>query len=344
LKAEGIDCCRHGCQAFTGEFKDDDYCRSPRLQEKRDQDGVVIEKDGKPVKFTAICGESRWKLTKEGIPKLVRGKRVVAHQAVFLDFIPRFRALLSNSDFACSLRYFHNHLKSSVNSRLNPTTGTLDFSNVPDAAFAASRSGFFLTGDHTSAIALNVDGARVERNRPGELWPWTLTIYDVSPTQGRYRRIFHLDVLLSYGPSNPSNLESFNYIIFQRVMDASVGFWIWRSIGGRTGWIQWRAGLIAMLADLMASRKCSGLMLVNGTVGCGVCDQVSTAPSVGGGRYYPRAGASKYGRDGLGRQINKNLPLAGYTPGLGTPAALHDQKTYLKRASCCSAIVSSSFD
>lgn len=331
----GYDACPQGCQAYTGDLALATTCDSMRSQPKLDADGQPVRlPDGKIKEEAQRCGAERYikSRTNSKTPKAPKPK----HQAVFFPFVPRFRAMLGNPDYAKLLGYFRNRLESNI--RLRQTESGLDFSkgnfhDVPDGKIAAGFADFFLSDDHTSAVMLSVDGARVDQNKPGELWAWTMQVYDLAPTEGRYRRRNVFDVLLSYGPSNPSNLESFNFIILSHIMDATMGFWAWDSLRRKT--IVWRCGLLAVLADLQAQKKCSGLRLIAGRCGCPSCYQISVAPPSGAGRYLARGGATFYslvrpGSDPV-RRYNPDQPAAGYNPQTGgTPARERGTKEYFQ--------------
>ncbi|KAF8800250.1 hypothetical protein BYT27DRAFT_7049264, partial [Phlegmacium glaucopus] len=59
------------------------------------------------------------------------------------------------------------------------------------------------------------------------------------------------------GPNPPGDLESFLYILFQHMAQASEGIWVWDAI--ESSYFVHRAHLCMVNGDMLGSAKCSGM-------------------------------------------------------------------------------------
>jgi hypothetical protein len=212
LVPTAVHVCRRGCAAYTDALAPItvDHCRALRNQDIPGQELVEGEK---PKQKMLPCGLPHFRPQREsrGKPKPLEPYS----ECFYLDFVPRFRALFSNQQYASLLRSFHTELQAVMKLRRdenNQYAGS--FLDITSGHTASHFADFFDDPRH-AALGISTDGAKISMSREGDMWVWGLTTYDLPIAAGRYRRKFQFVLLVSYGVGPPSNLESFMFPIYK---------------------------------------------------------------------------------------------------------------------------------
>lgn len=121
------------------------------------------------------------------------------------------------------LKYFHTELVAMMKIRKDANDQDAGhFHDFPHGHVAATYADLF-DDDRAFVAGLSVDGASFGGNAEGEFWSWLMSIYNFPPDSHRYKNKYLSDVMISYGPNVPTNLESFALPIYERLAEAAKG-------------------------------------------------------------------------------------------------------------------------
>ncbi|KDE05510.1 hypothetical protein MVLG_04103 [Microbotryum lychnidis-dioicae p1A1 Lamole] len=288
LEAEWFDICIEGHVAFVGPHADQEVCGT--LHKRVDTDPETKKKKT----ITERCTEPRFKTIRTRRGNLQRRPR---KQAVFLDPVPRIKAMYGCQQQAKMLRSLHEEMRRFISlrkARGDPHAGGYSDVSSGQALARAFEAGVF-NDEQNGFFGLSTDGALVKENREGSFWIWTVTLYNIPIESGRYRRDSTYVLVIAPCATTTTDFDSFAFIILKRFEEAARGIWIFDSIDHT--WFLWGGYILFFLADLMGQAKQSGFAMSRGTFPCDNCEMPSATKPNGAGHYMVEDGQATYRRD-----------------------------------------------
>ncbi|SGY53353.1 BQ5605_C006g03750 [Microbotryum silenes-dioicae] len=261
-KAKWFDICIKGHVAFVGPHADQEVCGT--LHKRVDTNPETKKKKT----ITERCTKPRYKMIRTRRGNLQQRPR---KQAVFLDPVPRIKAMYGCQQQAKMLRLLHEDMMRFISlckARGNPHAGGYSDVLSGQALARAFEAGVF-NDEQNGFFGLLTNGALVKENREGLFWIWTVTLYNVP--------------------------IDFAFIILKRFKEAARGIWIFDSINHT--WFLWRGYILFFLADLMGQAKQSGFAMSRGTFPCNNCKMPLATKPNSAGHYMVEDGQATYRGD-----------------------------------------------
>jgi len=192
LSSQLVDMCPKSCIAYTGKFKDDQFC--PYIRDKK-------------------CNEPRY--NNKGQPRA---------QMLYTPIAPIIKSLYRNETMAEVMRYRHNLLQEALQ-RLEPNSPPPKYSDYPDSIHHIENSHLFQRETDT-AITISTDGAQLTMKKQSNVWVLIVTILNLPPDM-RYKTKNTIIPLIIPGPYSPGDVDSFIYTFYEELARLSVGVWAW---------------------------------------------------------------------------------------------------------------------
>ena len=223
LSSQMVDMCPKSCMAFTGEFKDLQFCTYIR---------------GKGL---GPCGQPRY--DKYHKPRA---------QMLYTPITPVIQSLYMNTEMAEAMRYRHRHLEKALK-KLGSNSDPAEYSDFPDSINHLQHSHLFQNETDT-AITISGDGAQLTMKKQSDVWVLIVTILNLPPSM-RSRAHNIIMPLTIPGPGSPGNVESFIYVLYEELAKLSVGVWTWDAHSKK--YFLLKVFLCGVLGDMLGSAKLS---------------------------------------------------------------------------------------
>jgi hypothetical protein len=106
------------------------------------------------------------------------------------------------------------------------------------------------------AFAISTDGAQLTMKKQSNSWLLILIILNLPP-EVRYKSNNIIINFATPGPNAPGDIESFLFLLFQEMVQASEGIWTWDAID--SSYFMNRAHIVMALGDMLGSAKINGM-------------------------------------------------------------------------------------
>ena len=228
-----IDMCPKSCLAYTGEYKDLEYC--PHISTTGN-----------------LCGTPRFRDS---------SKKHSRAQVTILPVMDTIKALFSNAEISHSIRHRDRCLKSALDivGRLvsGDTSTPRTYCDFGDSAMHEYHYiGLGLFQDcRDIAFVLSTDGAQLTMKKHSNTWLLILTILNLPPDI-RYKCGVIIN-LATPGPNSPGLIETFIRPLFEEMAQANEGIWIWGALD--SSWFTHRAWIVMGAGDMLGSAKINGM-------------------------------------------------------------------------------------
>jgi Transposase family tnp2 len=133
----------------------------------------------------------------------------------------------------------------------NATKKYSDFGNGAVHKFQHEQLGLF-QDSRDIALALSTDGAQLTMKKQSNTWLLILIMLNLPP-EIRYTTGNVIINLATPGPNSPGDIESFLHPLFEEMVQASEGLWIWDAVD--SSYFTHRAYITMALGDMLGSAK-----------------------------------------------------------------------------------------
>jgi Transposase family tnp2 len=226
------DMCPRSCIAYTGEFEKMDSCPYVR--------------SGK------ICGELRYQ-TKS--PPNAQDKPRA--QMMSLSFIPLVKAMFANAETAQLLRHRDKCLQKALH-LLGTASQLMKYSDFGDSRVHIHhyQSMKLFQDPRDIAFAISTDGAQLTMKKQSNTWILILIFLNFPPeVRCQSNSVFYPFAIP--GPNSPGHIESFLWGLFEQMMVASEGIWMWDAVDS-SHFVN-HACFCMALGDMLGSAKLNGM-------------------------------------------------------------------------------------
>ena len=240
LSSQMVDMCPKSCMAFTGNFKDLQFCTY--IRDKK----------------AGACGEPRF--DKKGQPRA---------QMVYNPIAPIIQSFYGNREMAQAMRYRHQSLQNALK-KLEPDCPPTVYSDFSDSINHIDHINHLhlFQQETDTAITISGDSAQLTMKKQSDVWVLIVTILNLPPNM-RSKASNIIMPLVIPGPHSPGNVESFVYVLYEELAKLSVGVWAWDALS-ETYFIL-RVYLCGVLGDMLGSAKLSKMAGHMAVYGCRFC-------------------------------------------------------------------------
>ena len=245
LSSQLVDMCPKSCMAYTGEFKDLQFCTHTRDRRNRP------------------CGEPRF--DKKGLPRA---------QMIYNPIAPIIQSFYRNKGMAEAMRYRHQSLQDALK-KLKDNGPPTEYSDFSDSISHINHSHLFEEETDT-AITISGDGAQLTMKKQSDVWVLIVTILNLPPNMRSKANNIIIPLVIP-GPSSPGNVESFVYVLYEELAKLSVGVWAWDAL--TETYFCLRVYLCGVLGDMLGSAKLSKMAGHMALYGCRFCTVRGARPS-----------------------------------------------------------------
>lgn len=165
------------------------------------------------------------------------------------------RALFNNFETASKLRSRDRLLQESLKIVDAACRSYSDFGNSENHQHHHQTLGLF-QDCRDMAFAISTDGAQLTMKKHSNTWLVILILLGL-PADLRYKSSQVFVCMSIPGPNSPWDVESFLYPLFQLMVQASEGIWMWDAI--ESSYFVHRAYIVLVLGDMLGSAKLSGM-------------------------------------------------------------------------------------
>jgi Transposase family tnp2 len=235
-----VDMCPRSCMAFTGEYKDLQFC--------------IYTRD----KRHGPCGQLRY--NKKGEPRA---------QMLYTPIAPIIQSFYKNEEMAKAMRYRHEHLQEALNKSDSNDLPT-KYSDFSDSINHVNHFHYLnlFQQETDTAITISGDGAQLTMKKQSDVWVLVVTIINLPPNM-RSKAANIIIPLVIPGPLSPGNVESFVYVLYEELARLGVGVWTWDAHLKK--YFLLKVYLCGVLGDMLGSAKLSRMAGHMALYGCRFC-------------------------------------------------------------------------
>lgn len=271
IKPIMVDMCPNGCMAFVGKHENDEFCQgAPKETSKgRNQSAEPT------VPTPKVCGHPRY-IPHKG-PGKPRSRKPYKHMTT-VPVLEVIRAMFANAETSKQMRYRNQMMIEAVHAAHSLYS---DFGNS-EIQKTLYDKGLF-EDPRTMAYVYSSDGAMLTLQKQSEFWVAMLLNLNVDPSI-RYMIEWIIIMFIIPGPHAPGNLESFFYVTFVHMLQATEGIWMYDAYECAN--FIFKAYMVGFLADMMGSMKVNSSTGPSGVYACRFSKVAGCRPGIGKRRQY----------------------------------------------------------
>ena len=165
-----------------------------------------------------------------------------------------------------AMRYRHKHLQEALKKLKSDSYPTTYFDFSDSIHHLNHFRNLHLFQEETdTAITILGDGAQLIMKKQSDVWVLIVTILNL-PHDMRSKTTNTIMPLVIPGPLSPGNVESFVYVLYEKLAKLSVGVWAYDAFLGRSFVL--KVFLCGVLGDMLGSAKLSRMAGHMALYGC----------------------------------------------------------------------------
>ena len=198
-----------------------------------------------------ICGKPHYQARRSTNAKIKPRAQMMS-----LPFIPTIKAMFANVETSKLLRYRDKCLQKALH--LVATAAQSQYSDFCDSKVHMHQyKSMGLFQDHRDiAFAISTDGAQLTMKKHSDTWILIFILLNFPP-ELRYKSNNVFYPFAIPGPNAPGNVESFFWLLFEEMMMAGEGIWMWDAVD--SSYFVNHACLCMVLGDMLGSAKLNGM-------------------------------------------------------------------------------------